>query len=191
MVPESGKPDGSGAAEPAVSGRTAYHGCVRLRTYAVTSEPVIRRARPDDVDAIARLLRESAEHQGAPDALCVDAADLLREGFGAAARFHALVADADGRLVGLALYGFNFSTWTSINGIHLEDLYVDPAFRRRGVALALMRELAAIARSTGCRRLRWFVLRSNTAARRFYEAIGAEPLEDWLYTQIDPSRLLP
>lgn len=155
------------------------------------SEPVIRRARADDVDALARLLKESAEHQGAPDALCVDAADLLREGFGTSPRFHALVAEADGTLVGLALYTFTFSTWTSINGVHLEDLYVAPAWRRRGLAHTLMRELAAIARSHDCRRMRWFVLRSNTGARRFYDSIGAETLDDWLYTQIDPSKLLP
>lgn len=162
-----------------------------MMAFAMATAPLIRPGRPEDVDAIVRLLTDSAEQQGAPDALCVDAADLLREGFGAHPRFETLVAEVDGPLVGLALYAFNFSTWTSINGIHLEDLYVEPAWRRRGVGLALMRELATIARSHGCRRLRWFVLRSNTGARRFYESIGAETLGDFLYTQIDPSRLLP
>src|SRR5690348_3211081 len=81
---------------------------------------IIRGARADDVDAIARMLRESAESQGEPSALCVTASDLMREGFGDAPRFQALVAEADGRAVGLALYVFHFSTWTSINGIHLE-----------------------------------------------------------------------
>lgn len=147
---------------------------------------IIRGARADDVDAIARMLRESAESQGEPSALCVTASDLMREGFGDAPRFQALVAEADGRAVGLALYVFHFSTWTSINGIHLEDLYVDPDWRRHGVAHALVRELVAVARRTGCRRLRWFVLRSNERARRFYESIGAEPLHDWIYMQLDP-----
>ena len=146
---------------------------------------MIRAARAGDVDAIARMLQASAESQGEPGALCVTAADLLREGFGEAPRFHALLADADGTIVGLALYVFHFSTWTSINGIHLEDLYVDPAWRSRGVARALMVELAVIARRTGCRRLRWFVLRSNDRARRFYESIGAELLADWMYMQLD------
>lgn len=146
----------------------------------------IRPARSEDVETIARMLKESAESQGEPDALCVTAADLLREGFGAAPRFHALIAEADGSAVGLALYVFHFSTWTSINGIHLEDLYVDPRWRRHGVAHALMRELVDIAKRTGCRRLRWFVLRSNERARRFYESIGAEALRDWIYMQIDP-----
>jgi GNAT superfamily N-acetyltransferase len=148
---------------------------------------IIRAARADDVDAIARMLMESAESQGEPGALCVTAADLLREGFGDVPRFHALLADADGTIVGLALYVFHFSTWTSVNGIHLEDLYVDPAWRGRGVAHALMAELADIARQTGCRRLRWFVLRSNDRARRFYESIGAELLADWIYMQLDPT----
>lgn len=149
---------------------------------------LIRAARPDDVDVISRMLRDSAESQGEPDALCVTSADLLREGFGAAPRFHALLAEAEGTVVGLALYVFHFSTWTSINGIHLEDLYVDPAWRRHGVAHALMRELGAIARHTGCGRLRWFVLRSNERGRRFYESIGAETLGDWMYMQLDPRR---
>ena len=147
---------------------------------------VIRPARPEDVDAIARLLKASAESQGEPHALCVTAADLLREGFGKAPRFHALLADAGGEIAGLALYVFHFSTWTSINGIHLEDLYVSPEWRGRGVARALMRELTDIARRAGCRRLRWFVLRSNEGARRFYESIGAETLADWVYMQVDP-----
>lgn len=159
-----------------------------MQTAQYAQPMLIRDARPDDVDLIARMLKESAASQGEADALCVTSTDLLREGFGETPRFHALLAEADGIAVGLALYVFHFSTWTSINGIHLEDLYVEPAWRRRGVAHALMRELAAVATRAGCRRLRWFVLRSNERARRFYESIGAETLGDWIYMQIDPGR---
>lgn len=146
---------------------------------------IIRAARPDDVDAMARLLLESAESQNARESLCVDAADLLRDGFGDAPRFHALVAEVSGRIVGLALYYFNFSTWTSINGLHLEDLYVERAWRRSGVAAALMRELVDVAIRHHCRRFQWFVLRSNEDARRFYESLGAKTLENWAFMQLD------
>src|SRR5579859_1552450 len=101
----------------------------------------IRAARRDDVQVMAQLLMASAESQGERESLCVGAADLLREGFSDAPRFHALIAEANGRAVGLALYCITFSTWTSINGLHLEDLYVDLQWRRQGVARALMREL--------------------------------------------------
>lgn len=155
------------------------------------SEIAVRAGRREDVDAIVRMLAASADSQGEPDALCVTAADLLREGFGDTPSFQALLAEADGAVVGLALYTFGFSTWTSVNGIHLEDLYVEPAWRRHGVAHALMRELAAVARRHGCRRLRWFVLRSNESARRFYESIGGEVLADWIYMQMDAAVLEP
>lgn len=152
-------------------------------------EAAIREARADDVEAIVRLLAASAEEQGALDALCVDAETLRREGFGPAPRVHALVAEADGMPVGLALYYFTFSTWTSVNGIHLEDLYVVPSWRRRGVARMLMARLAKIAAAEECRRFDWFVLRANTGARRFYESLGAGVAEDWSIMQLNPARL--
>lgn len=152
-------------------------------------EAVIRDARAEDVEAIVRLLSASAEEQGALGALCVDADTLRREGFGPARRFHTLVAEAGGELVGLALYYFTFSTWTSVNGIHLEDLYVLPAWRRRNVARILMVRLAGIAAAEGCRRFDWFVLKANAGARRFYESLGAAVAEDWSIMQLSPARL--
>jgi GNAT superfamily N-acetyltransferase len=146
---------------------------------------IIRPAGRDDVGAMARLLLESAESQNARESLCVDAADLLREGFGDAPRFHALVAEVSGHIVGLALYYFNFSTWKSINGLHLEDLYVERAWRRRGIAAALMRELADVAVRHHCRRFQWFVLQSNDGARRFYVSLGAQTSDDWAFMQLD------
>jgi GNAT superfamily N-acetyltransferase len=148
----------------------------------------IRKAAAADVAAMARLLVESADAQGARDSVCVDDTILLREGFGAP-RFHALVAEADGLIVGLAIYLFTFSTWTSVNGVHLEDLYVLPEWRRHGVAQALMVRLAEIAVAEGCRRFHWFVLKSNAGARRFYGSLGAGVAEDWSIMQIDPKRL--
>lgn len=151
----------------------------------MTDDIRVREVQPGDVEAMARLLAESAESQGARDALCVDAAALLREGFGPSPRFRALVADAEGIVVGLAIYFFTFSTWTSINGIHLEDLYVERRYRRRGIARMLMRQLATVAADNGCRRFQWFVLRSNMEARRFYESLGAHVADEWAIMQLD------
>lgn len=74
---------------------------------------------------------------------------------------------------------FNYSTWTSRNGLYLEDLYVAPAFRRLGVARELMRRLEAIAVERGCGRLQWLVLRGNLGAIRFYESQSARALPEW------------
>ena len=159
-------------------------------TTAISREQItIRKALPDDVVRIAELLIESAEIQGEPEALCVDAAVLLREGFGEPRRFRALVAESAGGIVGVAVYCFTFSTWTSINGMYLEDLYVEAAWRRRGIARALVLALANIAVEHDCRRFQWLVLRSNQAAIAFYESLGATATDEWMPMQMDSTTL--
>jgi GNAT superfamily N-acetyltransferase len=159
-------------------------------TTATSGEQIaIRKALPDDVVRIVELLIESAESQGAPEALCVDAAALLREGFGEPRRFRALVAESAGDIVGVAVYCFTFSTWTSINGMYLEDLYVEAAWRRRGIARALVLALANIAVEQDCRRFQWLVLRSNQAAIAFYESLGATATDEWMLMQMDGTTL--
>ena len=141
----------------------------------------IRTAVPGDLPTVAELLLASATDQGSPESLVVDADSLLRDGFGERPRFHLLVAEDGVRLVGLALYFFNYSTWISTNGLYLEDLYVVPEFRRRGVARDLMRRLAQIAVQERCGRFQWSVVRSNTGAIRFYESVGAHLGEQWTW----------
>ena len=145
----------------------------------------MRKAGASDVETMMRLLVASADSQGERQSLCVNAADLLREGFGETPAYHAILAETQGRVVGLALYSFNFSTWSSVKGLFLEDLYVEPEWRRHGVARRLMQELVEIARENHCGRFQWFVLRSNAGARRFYESIGANALDGWLFMHLD------
>jgi len=151
----------------------------------MTTPITIRAARASDVDTMMRLLAAAAEDQGEPGSLCVTAADLLREGFGERPTYHALLAEASGHIAGLALYSFNFSTWRSVNGLHLEDLFVERAWRRHGVARALMRELTDVARAHNCDRFSWFVLKGNDSARRFYTSIGATTIDNWMFMQLD------
>ena len=147
----------------------------------------VREARPADVDEVLRLVRDSAASQGALEAVCVDAPTLCEEMFGPRARVHALVADAGGAVVGVAIYFFTFSTWVSVNGIHLEDLFVDPPWRRHGVARALMDALVGVAAAHDCRRLQWFVLQHNADAIRFYESFGAKVANGWAIMHLDRS----
>jgi GNAT superfamily N-acetyltransferase len=139
----------------------------------------IRAARADDVAAMFEMLRASAAEQGHPQDLCVDVASLREDGFGASPRFDALIAEDGGRPAGLALYGFNYSTWTSRNGVYLEDLYVRPESRHAGIARALMVRLHEIAVERGCGRFQWIVQRDNAPAVRFYESLGAKALAEW------------
>ena len=139
----------------------------------------IRAARADDAAAMFAMLQASAAEQGHPQELCVDVESLRADGFGPSPRFHALVAELDGSPAGLALYFFTYSTWTSRNGLYLEDLYVGPGSRRAGVARALMMRLREIAAEHGCGRFQWIVKRDNASAVRFYESLGAEALSSW------------
>jgi GNAT superfamily N-acetyltransferase len=145
----------------------------------------VRRATVADAPAIYDMLRATARDQGNEHELCVTVDDVRADGFGASPRFHALVAEVDGRVAGLALYFFDYSTWSSRNGLYLEDLYVYADFRRMGVARALMHELASIATANGCGRMNWVVQRGNTRAIQFYESLGAKLLDEWPLWKLD------
>jgi GNAT superfamily N-acetyltransferase len=150
----------------------------------MTAEITVRAGHESDLRAVADLLADSAISQGAPDSLCVDHATLLRDGFGVTPRMHLLVAETQAEIVAVAVYFFTYSTWTSVNGLYLEDLYVAEAWQRHGIASALVKALTRIAHQTGCRRFQWLVLRSNVGAIRFYESLGAEVAGDWALMQL-------
>jgi ribosomal protein S18 acetylase RimI-like enzyme len=135
----------------------------------------VRSANREDIAVLARMLRDSAIDQGGEQFLCVDPENLLHDGFVLdPPRFRCLIAECDGEAAGLALYFPVYSTWVSRTALYLEDLYVAPHFRRRGVARMLMGELARIAQKENCGFIRWLVLRENTRAIRFYESLRAE-----------------
>ena len=93
--------------------------------------------------------------------------------------FQCLIADYEGQPAGFALYFFNYSTWVGRPGIYLEDLFVLPEFRRKGIGKALLKQVALIAVENGCQRLQWEVLDWNTPAIDFYRELGAEFLDEW------------
>ena len=140
----------------------------------------IRDARPDDVPTILSLVRELATYEREPDAVTATEADLLRHGFGEPRRFHVLMAEWDGQTAGFALYCFGFSTWTGGPTLHLEDLFVRPEHRKKGIGLALMQRLARETLERGCDRFVWQVLDWNEPSIRFYESLGARPMREWL-----------
>lgn len=144
---------------------------------------MIRPARPDDVPTILALIRELAAYEREPDAVIATQAGLAAALFDDRAALFGLIAEhpgADGPIIaGFALWFLNFSTWIGRHGIYLEDLYVRPELRGHGYGRQLLVELARIADERGYGRLEWAVLDWNESAHRFYESLGAAPMQEW------------
>lgn len=143
----------------------------------------IRRAGPEDVDTILGLIQELAEYEREPDAVLASRDDLLRDGFGERPLFTvelAVEAAAEGEAVlGMALHFPNYSTWEGRRGIYLEELYVRPSARRRGIGKALILHLARELKRIGGARLDLSVLDWNQPARDFYAALGFNDQATW------------
>jgi GNAT superfamily N-acetyltransferase len=140
---------------------------------------VIRDARPGDVAAIHRLIRELAAYERSLDEVVTTEEDLQASLFGPAPVVFALVAEHEGAVAGFALWFLNYSTWTGRPGIYLEDLYVTPQLRRHGFGRALLAELARICVERGYARFEWSVLDWNEPAIAFYRSLGAQAMDEW------------
>lgn len=141
--------------------------------------PTVRAAAPGDVEDMAGLVYELAEYEKSPEE-CHLTADRLRVAlFGADPVAHALVTEQDGVVAGVAIWFRTFSTWEGVAGMHLEDLYVRPAYRGGGHGASLLAALARICDERGWARLEWNVLDWNAPALRFYERLGARPNDGW------------
>ena len=139
----------------------------------------IRPARADDVPAILRLIRALAEYEKLAHEVVATEESLRRTLFGDAPAAEVLLAERDGRAVGLALFFPNYSTFLGKAGIYLEDLFVEPACRGQGVGKALLQAVARAAVQRGCGRFEWSVLDWNQPAIDFYRSLGARPMSDW------------
>ena len=149
---------------------------------------VIEPARPEDVPEVLRLIRALAEYERLSHLVVGTEAMLLGELFGPRPVIECLVAfDADGGgsadrgrgALGFALFFHNFSTFLARPGLYLEDLFVEPEARGRGIGRALILRCAQRAVERGCGRFEWSVLDWNRPAIDFYRALGAEVLTDW------------
>jgi len=139
----------------------------------------LRAAEESDVPAIFQLIGELADYERLRPQMVGAVEDLRRHLFGEPRYAYALVAEWDGTVAGFALYFFNYSTFLCRPGVYLEDLFVRPEYRGRGIGLALLRYLEQRARDGGCGRLEWAVLDWNQSAIDFYRDFGAQPHEGW------------
>jgi GNAT superfamily N-acetyltransferase len=139
----------------------------------------IQPARPQDVPQIFALIRALAEYEKLMHLVVGTEAQLRDELFGERPVIECLVAIEDERALGFALFFHNFSTFLARRGLYLEDLFVVPEARGRGIGKALLQHLARLAIERRCGRFEWSVLEWNQPAIDFYQALGASMLPDW------------
>lgn len=140
---------------------------------------MIRTARPEDVSAIADLIRALAAYERLSGEVVFEEDRLREHLFGPRPYAEVLLAEESGQAVGFALFFHNYSTFLGRPGIWLEDLFVRPEHRGKGLGKSLLRALAGLAVERGCGRLEWSVLNWNEPSIRFYRSLGAVPLDEW------------
>lgn len=132
-----------------------------------------------DVPLILSFIKELAEYERLSDSVVVTEG-LVREAlFGERPSAEAVIGYYEDAPVGFALFFHNYSTFSGRPGLYLEDLYVRPEMRGRGLGRALLVYLAQVARSRGCGRMEWAVLDWNEPAIKFYKSLGAHPMDEW------------
>jgi len=151
-----------------------------------TTDPgfTLRSAEPRDVDAIVGLIRGLAEFEKLSHLCHATPETLAPHLFGPRPVVESVVAQSDGRVVAFALFFTNFSTFLALPGLYLEDLYVEPEQRGRGIGKALLEHLARLAATRGYGRFEWSVLDWNVDAIRFYQRMGATVMPDWRICRI-------
>lgn len=139
----------------------------------------IRDATEGDTLLILQLIRELAEYEKLAHEVVATETQLRKNLFDANPQAEVVIAEWEGETAGFALFFHNFSTFMGRQGLYLEDLFVRPAFRGKGIGKALLKQLARNAVERDCGRFEWAVLDWNTPAREFYVSLGAKPVSEW------------
>jgi GNAT superfamily N-acetyltransferase len=150
---------------------------------------IIRRARPGDEAELTAMIRELAEFEHASDECTVTETQMAEALFGPEPTVHGHLVEVDGQAAAAALWFRNFSTWDGVGGIYLEDLFVRPQFRRRGLARKLLATLAGECVERGYTRLSWAVLDWNVNAIALYDSVGGTPQSEWITYRVSGPRL--
>jgi GNAT superfamily N-acetyltransferase len=150
---------------------------------------LIRRVRPGDETELTAMIHELAEFERAADECTVTEIQLREALFGDQPTVNGHIAEVDGTPAAAALWFRNFSTWDGVAGVYLEDLYVRPQFRRRGLARKMLAALARECVAGGYTRLSWAVLDWNTDAISLYDAVGGKPQNEWITYRVSGPEL--
>ncbi len=151
----------------------------------VTIEP----ARESDVPRILSFIRELAEYEKLAHEVEATEDGLRRTLFGERAHAETVIARYEGQPAGFALFFHNYSTFLARPGIYLEDLFVRPDYRGKGIGKTLLVHLARLAMERSCGRIEWWVLDRNTSAIEFYESLGAQPMNEWTVFRLNSAGL--
>ena len=149
----------------------------------------VRAARPGDEAELTAMVHELAEFEHAAAECTVTETQLRAALFGPQPTVHAHLVEVDGQAAAAALWFLNFSTWDGVPGIYLEDLFVRPQFRRRGLARTLLAALARECVEHGYSRLSWAVLDWNVNAIALYDRVGGIPQSEWITYRVSGPRL--
>lgn len=144
----------------------------------------IRRARPDEAGLVLSFIRELAEYEKLSHEVEATEAMIADALFGDDPRLFCAIAEWDGEAVGFAVWFLNFSTFSGRHGIYLEDLYVRPSHRGKGLGKALLVHLARECADNGWSRLQWAVLDWNEPSIAFYKSLGAVMMDDWTLCRV-------
>jgi GNAT superfamily N-acetyltransferase len=139
----------------------------------------IRLAQPADAEDIHRLIYELAVYEKAPDQMVAMVEQINTSLFNSNPVAFCHVAEVDGKIVGIALWFLNYSTWLGKPGIYLEDLFVQPEFRGHGIGKGFMKVLAQLCVERGYERFQWWVLDWNEPSIEFYKSLGAVAMDEW------------
>ena len=145
----------------------------------IKNKITLREATIEDVPLIFDFIKELATYEKLIDQVKTTEENLKESLFGNQKFAEVIIAEYDGEPAGQALFFHNFSTFIGKPGIYLEDLYVRPSFRGKGIGKALLLRVIEIAKERKCGRVEWAVLDWNEPAINFYKSLGADPMNDW------------
>jgi GNAT superfamily N-acetyltransferase len=144
---------------------------------------------PAEVPTLLDLIRELARFEKLEHEVAATAESLNHSLFGPQPAAGALFARCDGEVAGYAIYFFTFSSFVGRAGIWLEDVYVRPPFRKRGLGRRLIEAVARIGVERGCGRFEWTALNWNERALEFYRGLGARVMNEWVLLRVSPAEL--
>ena len=149
----------------------------------------LRDAAAGDEDDIARLVYDLAVYEKLAEEAVATPEDFRTHLFGPQPRAHALVAEVGGKAVGIAIWFYNFNTFTCRPGLYLEDVFVEPAHRGLGIGRAFFQAMAQRAVEHGCSRMEWSVLDWNAPAIAFYRSMGATGMDEWTVQRLSAEKM--
>lgn len=161
----------------------------KLYLFKFSMDYTIRKATKYDMPQVLQLIHHLAKYENEPKAVEITIENLEENGFGENPIFYCYVGEIDGKIRGMALFYHRYSTWKG-KTIHLEDLIVEEAFRRKGLGNALFKKVMEFAAERRVKRVEWAVLNWNTPAIDFYKNAGATVYDDWCVVQFDRTSYL-